>query len=408
MKKTIIKKIVIIGGGAIGCACAYIISKNKNFNITVLEKNNDFLSGKNQSTRNSGVIHSGIYYDKEIMPLKAMLCPKGNALLYEFCKNYNVPHKKTGKIVVVTNDIEKEFLDYFFDIAKENGIEVKKLSATETKKIQPNVNAVSSLFVPSSGVISPIRLLEKLISEGKKQGVLFEPGSSVVKIEAGKDNKKNKFEVQCNSRTYEADFVINAAGLYADEISKIISPENAYLIEPTRGESAAFNITRKELEVKMNIYPVPAPYFADTGKSFFGNSMEFRSLLKKGEIKFTTGIHLSPTFGDDGEISNLVTIGPAKTLFLEKEDYESEKKQTPYYYEGIKKYFPLIRPEEIKLYNTGIMAVPASKQDWIIELDKKYKNCLHLVGIDSPGLTSSLAIAEYAAGMLNLREKETK
>jgi len=103
-------QITIIGGGVTGCAAAYELSKNYGDNVVVIERNRQ-INGENQSSRNSGVIHSGIYYSKKEGPLKAKLCVEGNRMLYQFCTKYNIPHKKTGKLLVATDRLEEEYLE---------------------------------------------------------------------------------------------------------------------------------------------------------------------------------------------------------------------------------------------------------------------------------------------------------
>ena len=145
----------IIGGGVVGCAIALEISREYNKNIVLIEKNRQ-IKGENQSSRNSGVIHAGIYYDNNREPLKARLCVKGNDLLYKFCTKYNIPHKKTGKLVVAVNSLEEEYLEDLYRVALENNVPgIKIIDSKEVKKFEPNVRAISALYVPTSGIIEP-------------------------------------------------------------------------------------------------------------------------------------------------------------------------------------------------------------------------------------------------------------
>ena len=113
--------ITIIGGGVCGCAVAYELSKLPLGDIALLERNPK-IRGENQSSRNSGVIHAGIYYSRDKEPMKARFCVEGNRLLYEFCEEYGIPHKRTGKLVVATNPMEEEYLEDTLRIAQENGV----------------------------------------------------------------------------------------------------------------------------------------------------------------------------------------------------------------------------------------------------------------------------------------------
>ncbi len=154
--------ITIVGAGVVGCAISYELSKICSGNIVVIEKNPQ-INGENQSSRNSGVIHAGIFYPKDISCLKAKLCVEGNKLIYDFCDKYKVLCKKTGKIVVATNELEIDYLNDVFRIANENGVEnVEFLSENDIKKFEPNVFGIAGLYIPSSGIVEATQLVNKL------------------------------------------------------------------------------------------------------------------------------------------------------------------------------------------------------------------------------------------------------
>ena len=135
--------ITIIGAGVIGCAIAYQLSK-KYAEIIVIEKNPKVTS-ENQSSRNSGVIHAGIYYPKDVSKLKSELCIKGNKMLYDFCREFEVAHQQTGKLVVAVEQWELPYLDDTLRIAVENNVPGAKLiSREETQKLEPNVACINA------------------------------------------------------------------------------------------------------------------------------------------------------------------------------------------------------------------------------------------------------------------------
>ncbi len=387
----------IIGGGVIGCALAYELSKTID-TIVLLESNSSFRS-ENQSSRTSGVVHAGIYYDKAVSPLKARLCPRGNKLLFKLAKWHGLPAKQTGKIVLATSSGEEEYLEDVLQIARENDVPgVGELSASELAAMEPHIKASAALYVPTSGVIDATALVLTLRRLAEEQNAMLLPGNKVVKVTPQKSN----FEITAKTldgkiETFSSDYVINAAGLYADEIARMLNPDSPYEIIPVRGESSQFyKMRRRNLQVgERNIYPAPYAYGLQTGERLKIPLAEAKKLVDEGKAAFTVGMHLTPTLDAEGKISSTVTIGPAKTVGKGKEDYGTGLRDPSYFYEGVTCFFPGLRPDDIKLYQAGIMAVPKGRLDWIIERDDKYFNAIHLVGIDSPGLTACLAIAEY-------------
>jgi len=211
--------ITIIGGGAVGCAIAYELSRRVDDEIFLLERNRK-IRGENQSSRNSGVIHAGIYYPKKKGPLKARFCVEGNKMLYEFCAEHNVPHKKTGKLVVATNHREEEYLEDVLAVSLDNSVPgVTRISGEEAKAMEPNVNATSAIHVPTSGIIEPTEYVSRLHHLAETNGVAFVTGNKVIHITP----KGKLFEVTTKSGgdidTFETKVLINAAGLYSDEIA---------------------------------------------------------------------------------------------------------------------------------------------------------------------------------------------
>ena len=392
----------IIGGGVIGCAIAYELSKEAKGEIVLLEKNSR-IPGENQSSRNSGVIHAGIYYKKDLQPLKSKLCVEGNYLLYDFCEKNSIPYKKTGKLILATNKVEEEYLEDIIKTSKENDVKgIKKLYKKEINNFEPNVNATTSLYVPSSGIVEQISLVKKLYSLAKDNGVHFLEGSKLMNI---KPNKTG-FEVITKSENFETKRIINSAGLYSEMISKMINPESPYKIIPVRGESAKFyKNKRRDIWMNgMNVYPTPYTYYNHNGEKAKVHFKDLKRLIENGVATQTVGIHLTPTFDlKEGKyvLGNTVTIGPAKTININKEDYGSNLKSTKDYINDIHNYFPNLKIDDISLHQTGIMATLKDHQDFVIEQDKKHPKCINLLGIDSPGLTCSLAIAKYVKEIMN-------
>lgn len=386
---------VIIGGGIVGCAIAYELSMHGYKNIAVLEKN-AAIPGLNQSSTNGGVIHSGIYYPEDLEPLKAKLCVEGNTLMYEFCKKYGLPYKRTGKLILAINSQEEQYLDFFFKIGRENGVEVKKISGKEAKKMEPNIGVVTAaLFVPSTGSAALRPLIEKLKELAKTKGVKFFLGTKVTAIHANKTKFIMTLQTEFGIKSMKGDMVINAAGLYSDEIAKMINPKSNYQIDPTRGELYKYNgAIRKNISLKgMHLYSAPFFYYSDTKQIAELPVAEIRKLLKAGKVTKTLGSHVSP-------IGNIVTVGPLKTFNLGKEDYTKNLKKPKDYIQKIHNLLPGLRVEDLKPHKVGIMAVLKGSTDFIIKKDDMFPNCIQLVGMDSPSWTACLAIAKHVRELM--------
>lgn len=397
--------ITIIGGGVIGSAIRYEFSKD-NHKVLVLESNTS-MKGKNQSFRNSGVIHSGIYYPRESMPLKAKLCVEGNRLLYNFAAEHNIPHRKTGKLIVATNEDEEATLRRYLRIAKDNKVqEVKIISGDDARKLEPNVDCIKALYVPSTGIIEPKFVVIKL-NLLSKQNSHYLPGNKVTGIKPEKDGFALTTASGDSSKKFTADILINAAGLYSDEIARMVNPESPYEIEPVRGEYAVFSRTRRDnIGIKMNVYPVPYYYDPKTGKRVTGDYAAMENRFNKGELSKVPGIHLTPTLGDYNKVDRefilgeRVMVGPTATVGVEKEDYAS-KYPVEFYPDKINNFFPNLKVSDLTLHQTGIRAKLKGHQDFVIERDSNYPNMINLIGIESPGLTAALAIAKYVKQLIN-------
>ncbi len=398
--------ITIIGAGVIGCALAFALSRGKGTSndIVVIERNQQ-INGENQSSRNSGVIHAGVYYPKSIGPLKARLCVEGNRMMYDFCSRYEIPHKKCGKMIVATNGLEKEYLEDVYNIARDNNVpDIKMIGRKGIKDLEPNIEGIAALHVPTSGVIEATSLVNRLYRLAEASGVMFLTGNTVTGIKPYGDLFEIDIHAQASSEVFQTEILINSAGLFSDEIARMIDSSSKYLMDPVKGESAKFYSTSREgLKMNgMNVYPVPCGYLPD-GEKLCISFNEFQKRFKRGEVNRSVGVHLTPTFDYiDGKsvIGNTITMGPAYSVPRNREDYSNTRSQE-YYYSMVKPFFPSIKKGDIFLHQTGIRAKLNDIYDFVIENNSKHKNLINLVGIDSPGLTSSLAVAEYVAKLIH-------
>lgn len=382
-------QIAIVGGGVIGCAVARELSERYE-GIFLFEKNPGITKGENQSSRNSGVIHSGLYYDRETRPLKAALCVEGNGLLYEFCDRYRVPALKTGKLIVATREREERVLDLYFDRALENGVSgVERISGDAARDMEPNVRARSALWVPSAGIIDPVSLVYRLHTQAREAGVEFMVETEITGIwSTGK-----AFDLLLRYRdgkqhTVRTRTVINAAGVDADRVARLLNPASPYTLDPIRGDSYKFYGHRRP-ELKLfgkNLYPTP-----EMVRTPHGNH-------------FTVGVHLTPVFNDLSSpptLGSTVTVGPRLVPVRDRDNWMEDPVPATEFAERVSPFFPGIREEDLLWHQAGLQARLKGHPDFLIAADTRHPACIHLLGIDSPGLTASLAIARRVARLVD-------
>ena len=360
---------------------------------------------RNSSSRNSGVVHSGIYYPRDFGPLKARLCVEGNGLIYKFCEENDVPCIKTGKLVVATNSLEEQYLEDVLLIGNANGVKgLKVLKKKEIIKFEPNVKGEAAVLVPSSGIIEPTEFVRSLHCLAECAGVIFLPGNEVTSIEPGENGFLLKIQSSSGIEEFRTRILINSAGLYSDKIARLVNPDYRYELDPVKGESAKFYCDRrKEIFINgMNIYPVPFGYQPD-GERANVPFKEFKRLFQEHRVNKSVGVHITPTFtilNGKSRIGNMVTIGPAYSKPLARDDYTSSR-SLEYFYSMVNPFFPNLKIDDISYHQVGIRAKPKEYYDFIIERDSRFPGCINLVGIDSPGLTSSLAIAKHVKNILS-------
>ncbi len=381
--------VTIIGAGVVGAAVARELSRAGE-EVVVLEKNPGVTRGENQSSRNSGVIHAGLYYDAETRPLKAELCVRGNELLYGFCENHSVPAKKTGKLVVAVEESERPVLKKYLERARRNGVPASMVTASEIREMEPGVRATAGLLLPTSGVVDAAALVHVLYARASAHGAQFVTETEVIGIHPDGDG----FEVRVRYRDgaeegFPAERLINCAGLYSDDVARMVDPSSPFRVDPVRGEAMKFYQTKRpELRLRgMNVYPTPRQVKTDRG------------------VYFTVGVHLTPTLEANpaGEVAigPMVTVGPLNRQAGGKEDYGGQYRPRGEFFKQAAPFFPGLLEEDLEPHQAGVQARLEGCRDWVIEFNKKAPRCLDLLGIDSPGLTGALAIARYVKAMFH-------
>ena len=356
---------VVIGAGVVGLAIANELC-DKFDNILVLDKESDF--GQHVSSRHSGVIHSGIYYDKG--SLKSKLCVQGNKLLYDFAKKHDVEYLNCGKLVVGHNNADLDKLTNLFDRGVSNGVEnLELLTYEEAIEKQPGIKCQNALWVPSTGIVDSHGVMNCLQKQILEKGGIVYYNSEVISID--KIDSNYILSLKDQDIKIGSPIVINSTGLWCDEVSSMVGI-NKYKIHYCKGDYYQSN-TYKNL--KCLIYPLPD--------------------------KIGLGIHTVLQL--DGSVS----FGP-NAYYVDEIDYDINNNNLDSFYSSINKYLN-IKKEDLYVDYTGIRPKPfaANEQpmDFVInnESELGFSNFINLIGIESPGLTSSLAIGKYVFSVLDIK-----
>jgi L-2-hydroxyglutarate oxidase LhgO len=355
--------IVVVGAGVVGLACAVSLLHRRK-DVVVLERHRR--AGLDTSTHNSGVIHAGLYYPPG--SLKATLCIEGRDRLKAFCRTHNIPHHTSGKLVVATEQNEEPEIEKLAANAAASGADVEVVDAAFVRNREPNVRATRALWSPLTAWIEAEAYVKALQREVERLGGHVLPGSPVLGVET----PEGRIEVVTPHERIDAEFVVNAAGLMADEVSKVCGGE-AFTIYPCRGEYAELTPKASAL-VNGLVYPVPH----HTGHGL--------------------GVHLTKTAG------GTVWLGPTIRYQSRKDDYEEGREPLEAFLAETQRLLPAVTMADLRLSGSGIRAKlhpPTEKfADFLIRRDTKQPWLIHAAGIDSPGLTASLAIGERVADQI--------
>jgi len=365
--------ILIIGGGVIGCAIANAVSKRWQ-DVFLVEKFPKL--GMATSTRNSGVNHSGIYYPKN--SLKARHCVEGNRLTYEFCAKHNVPFRHCGKLVVAADAHEVEELAALKKRGEDNGVEgLRLIDAAEIRKREPHIRGTAALVVPSTGIVSAEELVHAYARVASNQGANMVTRAEVVSLTPSGKNIRVGLRIgdeeDSQDETIEARCVINAAGLYADEVAAMLG-NHSWKIYPVRGEYCEVRGPRSSL-INNLVYPLPH----SDGLSL--------------------GVHFTKT------LWGTFLLGPTATYVDGKDNYEKDRLPIADFAHSAKTLLPEIEESDLQLGYSGLrpkLVPPGGKgiADFVITRDPTVPQAIHLVGVESPGLTAAPAIAEHVSQMV--------
>lgn len=386
---------VVIGGGIVGLSTALSIAERwPDKSIAVLEKESKWAF--HQTGNNSGVIHSGIYYEPG--SLKARLCKAGCESIVQFCEEHKLPYERCGKLIVATSDDEIPALEAIYQKGLKNGTDVVKVTAAEAREIEPHVQCVQALHVKTTGIVGYRAVCEKFVELLRAKGADLYLNARVKDITEKGDEHVLEMTGETAQKTLRGRFIVNCAGLFCDRIAKKLGLNPPAKIVPFRGEYYELKPEKRYL-VKTLIYPVPNPEFPFLGVHFTkmidgsihagpnavlsfkreGYKMTDIDLIDLGETLTYPGFwKLVFKYGDEGL----------------KEMWRSLSKAR--FAKSLQKLIPEVTADDLIPTHAGVRAQALRPdgslvKDFIILEEAK---SLHVINAPSPAATSSIEIGK--------------
>lgn len=352
--------VIIVGAGISGCSVAWKLARY-NLDILLLEKDPDVATGTTKA--NTAIIHAGYNADPEKQ--KGRLNKKGNVQIKDIVNDLSVPFEQIGSLVVGMEDDDLSVLDELLEKGQKNGVEGLEIVDKEwLQREEPHLSdkAVRALWAPTAGIITPwefaLAMAENAVANGAE--VMLETEVQDVYTEDGKVTG-----VKTNQGDFAADYVINAAGLYADDVARMVGIEKID-IHPRKGEYYIYDHA-KDFEINHVLFPIPT--------------------------KISKGIVCTKTVEDN------LLIGPTSDFVDSKEDLATTREGLDHVYRGAKKMFPdLTLKDTIRVF-AGLRAADTT-EDFVIEAAEDVEGFINVAGIQSPGLSSAPAIADLVAEIL--------
>lgn len=391
--------LIIVGGGIVGLATAYKITLlHPNKTILVLEKESEV--AMHQTARNSGVIHSGIYYKPG--SYKARNCVEGRRELVKFAKDYNIPHDICGKIIVATEQSELAHMNKVFSNGQANGVEgLEMIDAKRIKEIEPHCEGIAGIWVGCTGIIDYADVARKYVEliHAKNNGSKVLTNQEVIGFEKSETSTK----VITKSQAFIGKKIITTAGLHADRIAKKEGQKTDAAIVGFRGDY--YDLTEKgRSKVKNLIYPVPNPEFPFLG-------VHFTRMIKGGVECGPNAVFVfkregySKTAFSIKDTSEALGFGGTWKFFSKHwrfglDEYRGAFSKA-YFLKRLNKLLPHLEMDDIVASRCGIRAMALSPQGDMFDDFKLEKNgnALHVINSPSPAATASLAYGNEIAMM---------
>lgn len=390
--------IIIIGGGIVGLATALKI-KQKNAQLSVLLLEKEGKLAQHQTGNNSGVIHSGVYYKPG--SLKAKNCIDGYNQLLKFCDEEGVPYELCGKVIVATDKSELSTLSMIEERGFQNGLKnLKRLTGEEVNEHEPYINGIAGIHVPQTGIIDYTAVSLKYAEKFKELSGEIQLGQKVEDIQV----QNGKSIVITNKESFEADLIVNCAGLYSDKIAQFTSRKLDLKIIPFRGEYFMIK-PEKQYLIKNLVYPVPDPNFPFLG-------VHFTRMINGGIEAGPNAVLAFKREGYRKTLFNLAELGESlawpgfqkvaakywKTGFGEM--YRSFSKAA--FTKALQKLLPDITEDDLTPGGAGVRAQACDRNGGLIDdfLILEEESAINVCNAPSPAATSSLSIGDHVSDLV--------
>ena len=391
------KKVAIIGGGIVGLATAYRLGERfPGARIAVLEK--ESAVGQHQTGHNSGVLHSGLYYKPG--SLRARLAVAGIRQMVEFCRENGIAHEICGKLVVAADDSEVPRLRDLEKRGAANGLEgLRWLSRDEMREIEPHVGGVAALRVPQEGIVDYTAVCDALAARLSERGARVVTGARVKRLRW----QGATWIAETTAGEFQADFLINCAGLHCDRVAQLAGETRDMRIVPFRGEYYKLRPERQHL-VRHLIYPVPDPRFPFLGVHFTRLIHGGTEAGPNAVLAFAREGYRKTDFNARDLADALTYIGLWR--FLRRYPsmcwYELRRSfSRQLFCRSLQRLVPEIQPGDLDTGGSGVRAQAIAPEGELVQDFRLIarRNALHVLNAPSPAATAALAIGAEIAAM---------
>jgi len=385
---------IVVGGGIVGTAVAMTLSKRTYARIILIEAEKEL--AQHQTGRNSGVIHSGLYYRPG--SLKAATCVRGREALYSFCAEHGIKHERCGKLVVATSEEELSALRELARRGEANGLSgLRVLRAEEIRAYEPEASGVAALLVPQTGIVDFTEVARAYAAEAERSGARIVTGAEFL----GMKNRDGEFVVETTSGNFNCRFIVNTAGLYSDRIARRCGLRPRVRIIPFRGEYYEL-VPQRRFLVRNLIYPVPDPRFPFLGVHF---TRQVNGKVEAGPnavlaLKRTGYGRFSCSLRDALEIFSYPGFWKLAGRYLPTglaEFHRSLSKRA--FTSALKRLVPAVREEDLLPAPSGVRAQAVDTTGALVDdfCILEVPGQIHVLNAPSPAATASLAIADVIA-----------
>lgn len=389
-------EVIIIGGGIVGMATAHAVLKQQpGAKVIVLEKEDRLCA--HQTGRNSGVIHSGIYYKPG--SYKARLCTAGREAMYAFCEEHGIPHERCGKVIVATEADELPQLEKLRLRGLENGLDVQALTKDELREHEPHMAGIAGLWVKSTGIVDYKAVVARLADLVKQGGGEVRLGALVQQVRPGR--------VETQDATFETNQIINCAGLHSDRVARMAGTDPDAQIVPFRGEYYQLSPEKAHL-VKGLIYPVPDPQFPFLGVHCTKMIDGSVHLGPNAVLAFAREGYFKTTVNPRDLVETLTFGGFWKLAARHWRSGFQEVLRSlsrAEFVRSLQRLVPEITEADVIPCAAGVRAQALLDDGSLVDdfLIRQESNIIHVLNAPSPAATASLEIGRHIAGKLKAK-----